>query len=176
MKLTDLANSRVVDVSLGLGEDRHQLEIAGIDSRADRNSANCNDDSDHGKTEASNYACIIIFVSLVALEGETMRFLMDQGSHETLQTMVGRSGLGNDHGYFRRWSLGRRMSDPRYRAFSLHKAATQSLVVLSATAGSRALDPLIAIATIPVVRIKPTMAFAFSQRSNVRWSAGDMSL
>jgi hypothetical protein len=63
-----------------------------------------------------------------------------------------------------------------YRAVSLQKAEAQSLVVLSATAGSRASDPLIAMATIPIMRIKPTIAFAFSQRSNVRWSAGDITL
>jgi hypothetical protein len=63
-----------------------------------------------------------------------------------------------------------------YSAFSLHEVATQSVAVLSATAGACAVDPPIAIATIAIVKIKPTMAFAFSQRSNVRWSAGGMNL
>jgi hypothetical protein len=76
------------------------LEISGVDARANGESTNCGHASDHGKTEAKDYACIIIFVSLAAPEGETMRFLMDQGGHGALQTMVGRCGLGNDLGYF----------------------------------------------------------------------------
>jgi hypothetical protein len=76
------------------------LEIAGVESGADGNSANCNDDSGHSKTEAGNYACIIIFVYLVTLEGETMRFLIDQGGHGALQTMVVDAVLGTISGIF----------------------------------------------------------------------------
>ena len=37
-------------------------------------------------------------------------------------------------------------------------------------------DPATAIATIPTVKISPTMAFALSHRSKVDWSSGDILL
>jgi hypothetical protein len=51
--------------------------------------------------------------------------------------------------------------------------------VASATVASRRspdMDPATAMTTTTVVKSKPAKAFALSQRSNVRWSSGDMDL
>jgi hypothetical protein len=51
--------------------------------------------------------------------------------------------------------------------------------VASATVASRRspdIDPATAMTTTAVVKSKPAKAFALSQRSNVRWSSGDMDL
>jgi hypothetical protein len=57
-------------------------------------------------------------------------------------------------------------------------ATSEALVLLasSASRGPTDLEPVNAITISPVAKIAPTMAFALSHRSNVRWSSGDSPL